>query len=373
VSEPSLSNSFIRTLCGAKTTAPFQLPGTLSGRARLLAIDAGDLADMLFHMPLLQGLHQKYPGIRIDFLLPQEHAPLAAACGLARQCLVYSERQLRPLSPGFWALQRSLRKNSYDAAVVMSLVPQRSLAMIAWISGAVLRMGPSHPHSYPAINFEVRTPADRYPYRGMRPLSAAVVLGMIPEALPHRFPLPDEKLRRMQQLVHFNKPRKDELLIGVDPGLGKSGHGISLPNLHFLVRQLNSHMSCRILPLTDPGNMDRWRDFEAQLPGPPPGLPRENLLDMVLLLTQCDLFVSGNTDLFHFAVAEGVPAVGLFTRMDEQEWDPGPRPRAKVLRVAKGQRVDIDTLMEVIEAVTQGTAVTATSQFADTSGERQRC
>jgi len=71
-----------------------------------------------------------------------------------------------------------------------------------------------------------------------------------------------------------------------------------------------------------------------------------------LLLTQCDIFVAGNTDLFHYAVALEVPTIGLFTARDGREWDPGPRPCARVLRVAKGQRVDIDTLMEAVETVT---------------------
>jgi ADP-heptose:LPS heptosyltransferase len=371
-SEESMSSGFVRKLFRTQKSAPFHLPGTLEGRSRVLAIDTGDLSDMLFHIPLLEGLRRKYAGMQIDFLLPEEHASLAAATGLARRCLVYEERQLKPLSPSYWALLRSVRRNSYQTVILMSLSPARPLELVAWISGAVLRMGPSHRHCYPAINFEVRVQGRQYPYRGSRPLCAAAFLGLDRENLVRRWPLPEEKLRRAQQLVHFNKPRKDELLVGVDPGLGKSGHGISLPNLHFLVKQLGSELPCRVLPLSDLGQRERCQEFEAQLASPLPGLPRDTLLDNLLLLCQCDLFVAANTDLFHFAVAQDVPTIGLFTRMDDDGWDPGPQPHLAILRVSKGERVDIETLMQAFESVVHRVGPTSPERFASVKAAPER-
>ena len=127
-----------------------------------------------------------------------------------------------------------------------------------------------------------------------------------------------------------------------------------MQNLHFIVRQIASQVPCRVLPLADPANEDRLKRFEMQLGNVPPGLHRDTLLETVLLLSQCDLFVAGNTDLFHFAVAQGVPTIGLFTAEDTPEWDPGVSGRARVVRVTRGERVDIETLMAALEAVTDG-------------------
>ncbi len=333
-------------------STPFRLPGTIGDRSRILAIDSGDLSDLLFHAPLLQGIRHQFPGTSLDFLVPEEHASLVVPSGLGRQCLLYSPRQLRPWSPAFVALLRSLRRNPYDVAILMSLTPHARLELAALASGAPLRYGPSHRRSYPSINFEIRPPEERSRYLGLRPACAAAFFGLDGDRLPRRWPLPADKVRQTKQLVHFNKPRREELLVGIDPGLGKTGHGISLANLHFLVKQLASQTLCRILPLSDPGNGERRDDFEAKLTERVPGLAREDLLETILLLTNCDLFVAGNTDLFHFAVAQEVPTIGLFTRRDGPEWEPTPVPHARVLRVTKGERVDIDTLMEAFEAVT---------------------
>jgi ADP-heptose:LPS heptosyltransferase len=353
LAENLVINNFLRPFFRKGMAKSFSLPGTLSDQVKVLAIDSGDLSDLLFHVPLLQGIRQQFPGSRIDFLLPEEHTPLVVPSGLARQCLVYSPKQVRAWSPSLASLLRSVQKNNYEIAIVMSLTPNSVFELTALASGAALRCGPSHKRSYPSINFEIRTTMESNRYRGVRPIAAATFLGLPEAALQRRWPLPEDKLRQMQQLVHFNKPRKDELLIGVDPGFGKEGRGISLANLHFLVKQLSSQMSCRVLPLSDPQNQERLKQFESKLPGPPINLARDTLLETVLLLAQCDLFVASNTDLFHFAVAQEVPTLGLFSQQDGPEWDPGSCPTTRVLRFTKDQRVDIDTLMEAVEAVSK--------------------
>jgi ADP-heptose:LPS heptosyltransferase len=247
VTEPWRGSNLLRPLFQRGQSEPFQLPGTLSDGSRILALDTGDLTDLLFHIGLLQGIRRRFPGAHVDFLLPEEHTSLVIPSGLARQCLVYSPKQLRPLTPNFWSLIRSLRKHSYDVALLMSVTPHPVLELVTLASGAVLRLGPSHERAWPAINFEVRSPPNRQFYRALWPTRAAPYLGLETQSLDRRWPLPADKLRRMQQLVHFNKPRKEELLVGIDPGLGKAGAAISLPNLHFLIQQLASQTPCRVL------------------------------------------------------------------------------------------------------------------------------
>jgi len=354
VSGNGMMTNFLRPFFRKARGASFALPGAVSDRARILAIDAGDLTDLLFHIPLIDAIRRRYPGSRIDFLLPESHAPLVVPSGLARQCLVYNQSQLHPWRPAYGSLLRSLGKTGYDVALVMALERQSTFELAALASGAALRCGPGDGKSWPGINCEVTPPADDSRYRGDRPAYLAPFLGLPTDDLRPGWPLPEDRLRQTAQLIHFNKPAKHELLVGVDAGLGKCGKGIAQQNLHFIVRQIESQVPCRVLPLADPANEDRLKRFELQLGNVPPGLHRDTLLETVLLLSQCDLFVAGNTDLFHFAVAQGVPTIGLFTAEDTAEWDPGDSGRARVVRVTRGERVDIETLMAAIEAVTGG-------------------
>jgi len=329
----------------------FSLPGTLGDESRILAIDTGDLSDLLFHVPLLQAVRERYPRARIDFLIPEEHTSLITPSGIAHHCLAYRHKQLKAWNPAMISLLKTIRKRGYDLSMVMSFDPQSALESVALASGASLRLGPSHRGSFPAVNFEIRAQANNSRYRGARLSAAAPFLGLPAFAGDKAWPLPEERVRRTRQLIHFNKPRQDEVLVGVDPALGKSGVGLSAQNLHFVMNQLASQMPCRTLPLSIDADSDLLRQFEAGLTVPPLALPRESLFDTVLLASLCDLFIAGNTDLFHFAAASGVPTLGLFLKEVDPSWVPADYPNVRVLRVKGGQRVDIETLMESVEAV----------------------
>ncbi len=329
----------------------FSLPGELGDEPLLLAIDTGDLSDLLFHMPLLQAIRERHPRARIDFLLPEAHVSLVAPSGIARQCLVYQPRQLKLWSPSCHALLKSVRKEAYDFSLVMSFAPQPALETVSLATGAPLRMGPSHPGAYPAVNFEIRRRDDGVRYRGECLAAAAPFLGLPRQAARRGWPLPDEKLRRARQLVHFNKPRQDEVLVGFDPTAGKSGVALAAPNFHHLLRQLESQVPCRVLPLTVSADTERVASLVAGLGAAPMSLPCDTLFDVVLFAAVCDVVIAGNTDLFHFAAAAGVPTLGLFLEQDGPEWVPTEQPQVRILRVKDGQRIDPDTLLDAFAAI----------------------
>lgn len=361
MAEHKIISTLMRPFFNKGKTSSFTVPGALTGASRILCIDCGDLSEFLFHIPLLTAIRHRHPTCKMDFLVPEHHAPLIIPSGLAQQCMIYKESQLNPWRPAFGTLLRKLGAGNYDAAIIMSFAPQPRLELAALASGASLRFGPSHKDSWPGVNLELRYSDQCEDYRGDRLKGAAPFLGFDPGELNPRWPLPVEKLRQMAQQVHFHKPNPDQMLIGVDPGIGKSGHAFALDNIQFMIRQLSSQLVCKVLPLGYPVDDSRLRKFEARLSEVPVGLQRDSLLDMILLLAQCDLFVAGNTDFFHFAVAQGVPTIGLFSKKDGPQWMPRNRARAKVIHVTKGEKVDIETLMEAVETVTEGRTSTAST------------
>ncbi|HOX26547.1 MAG TPA: glycosyltransferase family 9 protein [Candidatus Krumholzibacteria bacterium] len=341
-----------QSLRGRKETAAFRVPGQISDSSRILALASLDLSDLLFHVPLLSAIRRTWPGASLDFLVPDAFAPLVIPSGLARQVMVYSEKQLVGWKPALRNLQRSLAGGRYDASFVLSLEPAPVLEDLGLTSGAVLRCGPSHPGAWPAVNLELRRGDEATGYGGDSLARLAPFLGLDPGIIRTAWPLPTDKLRQVAQLVHFNKPRPEEVLVGIDPGPDKAGRALSVANLVFLVQQLKTQLTCRILPLAGPGGEDRLREFETALGAPvPPAFNRDTLLETILLLCQCDLFVAGNTDLFHVAVAEGVPTVGLFGSAVDPRWQPRNRRRCAVLNASRGEKVDMATLMDAVNAV----------------------
>lgn len=343
----------------------FSVPGGVGPESRLLCIDVGDLSDAVFHVPLLTAVKRRYPEAVLDFLVPEDHLDLVARSGLASECTVYRPGQLNPWRPSYGSLLKKLGDSDYEMAVVMSFTPHPRLELGALASGAKLRLGPSHADGWPAVNFEVRPRPDDTRYWGDRIALTAPFLGFAPAEIRAGWPLPDDLLRRAAQQVHFHKPNPDQMLIGIDPGTTKGRHRFAPESWHFLVRQLTSQFVCTMLPLSHPDDRDHLDRFATRVSDVPVGLQRETLMDMLVLLTQCDLFLAGNTDLFHFAVAQGVPAVGLFTEAEAGHYRPGTRPRVRVLEVERGEKVDIETLMEAVEAVTGGRTSTASTVIVE--------
>ena len=363
--EHGLITSLMRPFFRKGRGASFTVPGGIDEESRLLCIDVGDLSDAVFHMPLLMAVRRRFPAVEMDFLVSEEHLDLVARSGLARECIVYRQGQLNPWRPAYGSLLKKLSGSEYDMAVVMSFTPHPRLELGALASGAKLRLGPSHADGWPAVNFEVRPREGDTRYWGDRIGLTAPFLGFAPAEIRAGWPLPDDLLRRAAQQVHFHKPNPDQMLIGLDPTATKSKHRFALESWHFLVRQLSSQFVCTMLPLGHPADGDELERFSTRLSDVPVGLQRESLMDMLVLLAQCDLFLAGNTDLFHFAVAQGVPTVGLFTEAEPVHHRPSERPRVRVLEIERGEKVDIETLMEAVEAVTGGRTSTASTVIAD--------
>lgn len=340
-------------LLGRKDTEPFRIPGQIQDASRILVLVDTDLAALVFHAPLLAAIRRTWPGASLDFLVPESFAPVVIPSGLARQVLVYGDGQLGGWKPAQRTLQRNLAGAGYDVSIVVATEPSPVLEGLGHASGAVMRLGPSHAHAWPAINLELRA-GDGEQYVGDRIHQLAPFLGL--EGVHHRtgWPLPGDKARQVAQVIHFNKPRPEEWLVAIDPGPDKAGRALSTGNLEFLVSQLKSQAACRVLPLSAPGNEERLAQFESALTSPvPPAFNRDTLLETMLLLSQCDLVIAGNTDLLHAAVALRVPSIGLFGSHVPACWWPSG-PRTTVLPVARGEKMNVATLMEAVQAVMGG-------------------
>jgi len=274
--------------------------------------------------------------------------------GFAKECILYKKGQLNPWRPAFGSLLRKIGAVKYDVSMVMAFKPNSQLELVGLASGAALRFGPSHDDSWPGVNFELKSPTDGKAYYGHRTFGISPFLGLENQGADVRWPLPMDKLRQIAQQIHFHKPNPDQMLVVIDPGLGKSGKGLSLDNYQAIVRHLSQDLLCRFLPLSHDGKSDRLEKFDLLVSDVPVGIKRDQLLDNILLLAQSDLFIGGNTDLFHFAVAQGVPAVGVFSDQEDPAWIPPESDKVRVVVPAKGKSLDLDHLLQLVKEVSGG-------------------
>jgi ADP-heptose:LPS heptosyltransferase len=104
-----------------------------------------------------------------------------------------------------------------------------------------------------------------------------------------------------------------------------------------------------VIVLATPDEDDVAQRFEQSLQCERMELPRHNVKDVVALLSQCDLFLGGNTNLLHFATAFGVPSLGLFTDRDEPRWTPPAVPHLAVVHGRRGARIALEDFLQQVE------------------------
>lgn len=326
----------------------FRLPGALKEGVRVLLVDSGEPTDLLFSMPLVEEIRDRYPGAQIGLVSDERTHHLALSTGVFTELIVCTPEQLKLHSKGFESLVEAVSSEPWDVAILLGRVPDAAREELALASGAPLRLGAAHDKSYPRINCAVRaTPESHYPYR--RTATWGRLFGLPLDHAPLHWPLLESKARQSAQLVHFNKPRKDQKLVGFDPGQGKEGTLLGTENLAFLSNHLGKRIPSKTMVLSSDENEERLDAFAHLLTVETLELPRPTLMETVLLLSQCELFVSGNTDLFHFAVALGVPTLGLFTSRDGERWRPDEGELMEIIELQDGGDLDLAAVMAKVD------------------------
>lgn len=334
-------------------TDGFRLPQDIGNDSRVLVIDSGDLTEILFFAPVLKHLKNRFPGMRVTFLVREGNSELVRTMAEISEMISYEAPHLSLSSTTFMALAKRVRDREFSVAFVLGTEFNMARSLLALVTKARLRVGFSGERSFPYVNCEIRLASKpRYEASKVRTFLSALGLDGA-DPLPG-WCLPDQDARWAKQMVHFHKPVKTERLIAVDPGIGKGRHRLVDKSFAYLVDQLALRMSCRVLVLSNNLERKRLDYFKSLLKADLFGIAPKNVKEGLALLSCADLLLSSNTDYFHFGVSMRVPTLGLFTRHDTANWFPKGTPWVQILQGVKGQRLSleefsskIDTLLEL--------------------------
>ena len=155
------------------------------------------------------------------------------------------------------------------------------------------------------------------------------------------------------------KPDRDLLIVCLDPSVGKTKHHVIPEIIAYLANNLASRRRAKFVLFGNPWDEKLVRSLAHDLRGEILDLRPSNLTETVALLSQCDLFIAGNTNLFHFAAALGVPTIGLFTKYDRQGWMPEGAPRVRILHGVRGEKLSLKEFFSSVEDVLAARAETA--------------
>jgi ADP-heptose:LPS heptosyltransferase len=140
-------------------------------------------------------------------------------------------------------------------------------------------------------------------------------------------------------------------LLGVDPGPSLGGTRPSPEKLAWLVDRIVEHRGALPIILSGSATKECRDQLKRHMKCEPLEASLRGIRDVLSFTKCCDVILSGNTDLFHLAVALEVPTVGLFGREEESRWYPDERPTTRVLRLRPGDRILEREFLAVLDEI----------------------
>jgi ADP-heptose:LPS heptosyltransferase len=349
-----LSNPFARLALRSLGMAPldreFHLGAGLAELRRLLCVDSGRLCDLIAFLPLLTRLHERWPELALQVMVEERRADLLRRESWLAGLIVYRAEQLKPHGTSYYRLLREVQGRGFDGVLLTGEEADGPRDLVAYASQAALRIGIHQEEREALLNCMLRWRGqDRYRLEQAREL--ARLFGVSSEDGDWGFRLRPDELRAADQLIHFRKPVRDQLLLAVDPGPGLGERRLASGNLAFLVGHLAETLRARVLLLHLDEDAAAAAAFRRELRAEALDMPPQGLRERLALLSRCDLCVAGNSELFHVAVAAGVPALGLFTEADGAAWEPRGRAGVAILRGRPGEPMSLREIDAAVEGI----------------------
>jgi ADP-heptose:LPS heptosyltransferase len=317
---------------------------------RILVIPESGVSGALFAMPTLKALRRGFPDGKIAVLVEDEDRDLLDGSPEVDRIIGYTlPRGIRRFS-ALLALGHRIGSYRFDMAIILDREFDIERAFLCYLSHARLRGGLQSDDSHAFYNLEVSRSVSGKT-RARLGVEIARVMGIDVSGLPLSWDVPERERRLAEQLVHFRKPREDELLVGFDPGPGRGGTSLSVAQQARLLDKLCSDYAARAILLTAPEHHWLVSKLESMLAREPIVVQQRRMRDVVSLVGQCDLFVAGNTDLVYFAVAMGVPTVSLMTPDEKRDAAFPDAGFLEIVELRPGEKFPIQEFIDRTQAV----------------------
>jgi ADP-heptose:LPS heptosyltransferase len=299
---------------------PFSLGRLAHSARRVLVIPPAGLAEMLHVYPAITLLRKALPDSRIICLVQGGQDEVLRNQVPVDDMIEFPEfggaRALWEYRP----FVSEVRDRMIEAAFYFDFRYDLYRVLLPFACGARSRMVLQGEIGFPLFNVEI-VPGEESTYFRERNLSLVKFLTRSDET-PGEWGLPEKERNIAREIVKFRKPNPSDLLIGVDLSHTKSGERPPFDVMIRLAKSFEALKPSRIALLSDPDPAIKEDEIRRLGTYDWLDIPRKSFRDTLGILSQCNLLICGNTNLFHFAVAMGIPAFALFSDQEDRRWVP---------------------------------------------------
>jgi heptosyltransferase-1 len=322
----------------------------------ILAIDFGQMGDVMLSLPALAALRQKFPRARITVAVGKPGKQIVELTGSADEVLVVDRVALRdgfaPASVFKIArLIKEVRHRKFDFVIDLHSLSETNL--LGYLSGATMRLYSRRPgRSLDFLsNFRPVPPVeDREKHAVERYLDVLAPLQIGDVSRVPRLPLREEAERAVSQLFRKEKIGSDAPLVGMFPGAGNASRQWQLERFADLAERVARNDRLRTVVFLGPEERARAREIRAAFPARTTSVVEKlDIPQLASALARVSVLVSNDTGPVHVAAAVGTPTVVMVGRPTRDGYEPvGERHR-----VIYGRDIDSITVEEVY-ALTRG-------------------
>jgi heptosyltransferase-1 len=302
----------------------------------ILIIRLSSLGDILHALPSFRALRRSFPGARIDWLVEERTKFLLSAVPGIDQIVAIDTLapRKRPFSRSSWSsivsAMRTLRRARYDLSIDFQGLIKTGL--LSYLSGARTRLGfgRSLVWERPAHWFysrRVESAGEAVHIIALNQLLADAA-GASPAPGPIDLKVPEAASIAVEERLTQHDIRNFAI---VNPGGGWPTKRWPAARYAALADRLVHRLGLQVVVTTGPGEEGYFPRMAAECQAELHHFPVP-FLELVPLIRQARLFISGDTGPLHLACALGAPVVGIFGPTSPARNGPWSAPDEAVVR-----------------------------------------
>ena len=290
---------------------------------KILVVNTKFLGDLIVSTSGLKKLRNKYPHAEIVLLVRSEYEEVLKNNPNINRIISFdfSIRNKKPFERisaelSFW---RKIRKEKFD--VVISLQPGDRIALLAFVSGARIRIAPRKQSFWFLFNKCVEVYEDTISYLDYYGKIISAFTNEPVNGKPEFFVSKQNELWA-EEFLRTNNLKNDDKLIIIHPGASEPTKIWQSKNYAELIEKISSEKNFKVLIIAGPKEEKIVQGILEKVKGK--NVLFYNSKDVNLtaaLIKNAKLFISNDTGTRHLAVALKIPVIALMPDDNQDCWN----------------------------------------------------
>lgn len=282
---------------------------------KILLVRLDRLGDFVVSLPVIDNIRLAYPDAQIDALVCRNTAGLARMAQSLDSVVEYKD---------FITACHTIRLRHYDMVIDMLYDYTLKPALLAYLSGAALRLGFNHGFrgvffTHPVAPFESqRGTMVQIQLKLLEPPGIPAVV-----KFPHLCPPRGEADGRLS--LRLERPA-----VVIHPGAHYPSQRWKPERFAEIAKKIRQSYNAGVVIVTGPREQDIRGALSGSLQGAGIKFLSPLLRELVFLLAESDLLICNNSGPLHLAAALGVPTVSVMGPTDPVLWQPSPGRHAVI-------------------------------------------